>query len=206
MMLARWQPQALLPNEAELDVEPDRISDQEYDILKSSFDTWRDTLLCKLLKCSGLRAGELLRATTDHYNLKGPEYYLLALRSKRANRDPVYARVFLPAVLGVELRNYMEGNRIPVGQPMFQGRIKGKHLTLRALLYSFEKASEKAGIYPSVTPHSMRHLYASVLLAGNLPPATVSKLLGHSNPRTTLEWYYDLTRDQRRAIAARMTP
>lgn len=205
-MLARREPQEILPIEAGLDVEPDRLSELEYEILKSCFDNWRDTLLCKLLKVSGLRAGELLRATTDHYNLKGPEYYLLALRSKRANRDPIYARVFLPAVLGVELRNYMEGNRIPVGQPMFQGRIKGRALTLRALLYSFNKASEKAGIFPSVTPHNMRHLYGSVLLDAGLPPATVAKLLGHSNPRTTLEWYYDLTRDQRRQIAARMTP
>lgn len=205
-MLAPWQPQSLLPNEVGLNVEPDRISNPQYELLKSSFDNWRDALLCKLLKVTGLRAGELLRATTDLYNLKGPEYYLLALRSKRANRDPIYARVFLPAVLGVELRNYMEGNRVPMGQPMFQGRIRGKPLTLRALLYSFEKASIKAGIYPPVTPHNMRHLYGSVLLDAGLPPATVAKLLGHSNPRTTLEWYYDLTRDQRRQIAARMDP
>ncbi len=210
MMLARYEPHppatVLLPSEVGLAIEPDRISDRDYELLKSSFDTWRDTLLCKLLKCTGLRAGELLRVTTDLYSLAGPEYYLLALRSKRAERDPIYARVFLPSVLGVELRNYMQGNGIPVGQPMFQGRIKGKHLTLRALLYSFEKASARAGITPPITPHNMRHLYGSVLLTNGVNPATVAVLMGHANSRTTIEWYYDLTRDERREIARMMSP
>ncbi len=74
-MLAPWEPQALLPNEVGLNVEPDRLSNQGYELLKSSFDNWRDALLCKLLKVTGLRAGELLRATTD---LGSPE-----VRSRR---------------------------------------------------------------------------------------------------------------------------
>jgi integrase len=40
-----------------------------------------------------------------------------------------------------------------------------------------------------MTPHSLRHLHASLLLAGNLPITAVSSRLGHSTPAITMSIY-----------------
>jgi len=207
-MLVPYSPQPIqiIDIEDSLPMKKEALSEEGYERLKASFDNWRDTLICKVLKCTGLRAGEVLRTNADLYKLRGPDYYLIIVRSKRAGRDPEYERMYLPPVLGVELRNFMEGNQVVAGQPPFQGRVKGQMLTLRALEYSFERACARAGIHPAVTPHGLRHLNCQVMLDNDVPLAVVSALLGHASERTTLKWYYDLTYEKRRAIAARMKP
>ena len=47
-----------------------------------------------------------------------------------------------------------------------------------------------------VHPHELRHLYVKTLIDGVIPVVVASKLVGHSDSRTTERWYYDLTAEQ----------
>jgi integrase len=59
----------------------------------------------------------------------------------------------------------------------------------RRYLDWFHKARDKAGLSPAFTPHMLRHIYASNLLAGGIPITDVSKYLGHNSIQVTYGIY-----------------
>ena len=65
------------------------------------------------------------------------------------------------------------------------------------------KALEEAGIQKRLTPHSLRHTYASWMLMAGVPPQTVQHILGHESLQTTSEVYGHLLLEaQQEAVAA----
>ena len=71
-------------------------------------------------------------------------------------------------------------------------------ITDRQVRYVFAAAG-KRGIGRPVHPHELRHLYVKTLIDGGVPVLAASKMVGHSDTKTTERWYYDLTAEQRRA-------
>jgi len=67
----------------------------------------------------------------------------------------------------------------------------------------FKAAGIRALGHP-VQPHMLRKLYAKTLLDNGLPAAATAKMLGHQDSRTTEQWYYELTAEQRREINRRL--
>ena len=170
---------------------------REYEAFKACLPTWRDVLIAKMLRSTGLRIMELLRLEARHYQVAGPVFSILVRRSKRRKKQTgEYERVYLPPGLGVELRDYITGNQIDAESRVFS-------ITDRQIRYLFAAAGEK-GIGRPVHPHELRHLYVKTLIDGGVPVVAASKLVGHSDSRTTERWYYDLTAEQRRIIQERM--
>jgi integrase len=60
----------------------------------------------------------------------------------------------------------------------------------------FKKAAKKAGLSDDVTPHDLRHHYASELLAAGESVVTVAARLGHNNANTVLKTYGHLVANQ----------
>ena len=194
-MMERYQPQALRIAEGEITQDP--MDQQQYEAFKASLPTWRDVLIAKALRSTGLRVMELLRLEGHHYDLSGPHFLILVKRGKsRANHKGEYERVYLPSGLGVELRNYLTGNRIAPEDRVFP-------ITDRQVRYVFAAAGRR-GIGRPVHPHELRHLYVKTLIDGGVPVLAASKLVGHSDTKTTEQWYYDLTAEQRRGIQEKM--
>lgn len=196
-MLQKYAPPSL-PVIVEGQIITGALDQAEYEQFKAGLACWRDVLLAKVLRGTGVRVMELLRLEARHYAVTGPEFHLLIVRTKRKEikyKDK-YERVFLPPSLGVEIRDYIKGNNIHSSQRVFA-------ITDRALRYAFEKAGLKT-LGRSVHPHELRHLFAKTLIDGGVPVLAASKLMGHTNPKTTEEWYYDLSANQRRAIGERM--
>ncbi len=79
----------------------------------------------------------------------------------------------------------------------------GAPKTDRQVRYVFA-ATGRRGIGRPVHAHELRHLYVKTLIDGGVPVLAASKLVGHSDTRTTERWYYDLTTKQRRAIQERL--
>ena len=171
------------------------LDPREYEAFKASLPTWREVLIAKVLRATGLRVMELLRLEAQHYQVAGPDFSILVRRSERRSKlGGEYERVYLPPTLVVELRDYIGGNRIgPESQV--------SSITDRQVRYVF--AAAEKGIRRQVHPHELRHLYVKTLIDGGVP-VVASKLVGHSDSRTTERWYYDLTAEQRRAIQERM--
>ncbi len=193
-MLDRYQSQTLTVADGEIVQDP--LGQKEYEAFKACLPTWRDVLIAKTLRSTGFRVMEFLRLEGRHYTLSGPDFFLLVRRSKRRSKQGEYEQVYLPPGLGVELRDYVTGNRIAAQERVFS-------ITDRQVRYVFAAAGRR-GIGRPVHPHELRHLYVKTLIDGGVPVLAASKLVGHSDTKTTERWYYDLTAEQRRGIQERM--
>ena len=63
---------------------------------------------------------------------------------------------------------------------------------------------EQAPELPDSAPFWTSHVSLGMVVDGGVPVLAASKLVGHSDTKTTERWYYDLTAEQRRAIQERM--
>jgi integrase/recombinase XerD len=81
----------------------------------------------------------------------------------------------------------------------------GRALTREMLWVLVKKYVRRAGLHAKVSPHTLRHSFATHLLAGGADLRTVQELLGHANIRTTQQ-YTHVDRDRLRAIHRRFHP
>lgn len=88
-----------------------------------------------------------------------------------------------------EIREYLPWrNSIPI-QPgeedfLFISR-RGKHLTRVMIFYIIKKLAEAAGIKKDISPHTLRHSFATHLLEGGANLRAIQQMLGHENIATT---------------------
>ena len=81
----------------------------------------------------------------------------------------------------------------------------GKRLTREMLWVLVKKYVARAGLNPRISPHTLRHSFATHLLAGGADLRTVQELLGHANIRTT-QHYTHVDRDRLKAIHQKFHP
>src|SRR5437868_2924729 len=81
----------------------------------------------------------------------------------------------------------------------------GRMLTREMLWMLVKKYVRRTGLNAKVSPHTLRHSFATHLLAGGADLRTVQELLGHSNIRTT-QHYTHVDRDRLRAIHRKFHP
>jgi integrase/recombinase XerD len=81
----------------------------------------------------------------------------------------------------------------------------GRALTREMLWILVKKYVRRAGLNAKVSPHTLRHSFATHLLAGGADLRTVQELLGHANIRTT-QHYTHVDRDRLRAIHRQFHP
>lgn len=192
---------------AKIEEIPEPLSQQDYERLKEGFGRYRDLMLCKLLRATGLRISEVLGSkrtkipkrprgplTPAHLSEDGPYPYLLVQRAKREKQN--FERVYLPVELGLQLRDYVRGNNIGAGDPIFK-------ISHRQVENVFAAAGGKA-LGRRVKPHELRGLYIKTLLDGGVPVVAAAKMVGHASSKTTERWYYELTREQRAEIQRRI--
>lgn len=146
----------------------------------------RDRAILELLFSSGLRVSELVGLNRDHVNLKSKEF---VVRGKGQKDRPVF--LSQQAVEAIE--NYLK-IRNDSAQPMFihysgtkNSTESGAYLRLsaRSVQRLVKKYSLSAGISKHVSPHTLRHSFATDLLTNGADLRSVQSLLGHSNIATT---------------------
>jgi site-specific recombinase XerD len=85
------------------------------------------------------------------------------------------------------LREYYRAAR-PQGPYLFPGQMPGQPITTQAVREAVKRAIRKAGITKNVTPHLLRHSFASHLLEHGSDIRTIQFLLGHSSIRSTVKY------------------
>lgn len=146
----------------------------------------RDRAILELLFSSGLRVSELVGLDRDHINLKRREF---TVRGKGQKDRPV----FISSAAAEWLERYLS-KRQDNTRPLFirySGRktvdLSGNfhRLTVRSVQRLVSRYALLAGITKHVSPHSMRHSFATDLLMNGADLRSVQAMLGHSNIATT---------------------
>ena len=167
------------------------LNPEELDRLFAQTDTanligLRDRAILELLFSSGLRVSELVGLNKDHINLKRREFMV---RGKGQKDRPVF--------ISPEAAKWVEDyllKRTDNSQPLFirysgkaQANLSGDHnrLTVRSVQRLVARYALLAGITKHVSPHTLRHSFATDLLMNGSDLRSVQAMLGHSNISTT---------------------
>lgn len=143
---------------------------------------------------SGLRVDEVVRLEVGDIDSRR---MLIRVRGKGGKER----YVLLPEVLLVTLREYWRVVRPP--KPLlFPGRTGRKPISTSAVQRTVREARVEAGITKTVTPHVLRHTFATHLFELGADLRTIQVLLGHSSPRTTQRY----VRVSRRTLNRTVSP
>lgn len=147
----------------------------------------RDRAIIELLFSGGLRVSELCRLNRDDINLHKKEF---VVRGKGSKDRPIFidesAAHWVGQYLAVRhdaLPALFLNNSKNAGLPDTTGDYR--RLTPRSIQRIIEKYTRAAGITKHVTPHTLRHSFATDLLMNGADIRSVQSLLGHSNISTT---------------------
>ncbi len=158
-----------------------------FDVIDTSKNAGlRDRAILELLFSSGLRVSELTNLNRDHINLERGEFMV---RGKGQKDRPV----FVSPEATETLAKYLE-TRKDTAKPLFisySGTKNGdengefKRLTPRSVQRIVSNYAKLAGITKHVSPHTLRHSFATDLLMNGADLRSVQSMLGHSNISTT---------------------
>ena len=159
-----------------------------FDEIKTTDDAGlRDRAIVELLFSSGLRVSELVALNRDHVNTTRREFMV---RGKGQKDRPI----FISAEAAEHLENYLAvrtDSLVPlfisysrnVQSPDTSGEFR--RLTPRSVQRMVSKYAKLAGITKHVSPHTMRHSFATDLLMNGADIRSVQNMLGHSDISTT---------------------
>lgn len=165
----------------------------------SDLKSLRDRAILELLFSAGLRVSELVHINRDQVNLVRQEF------SVKGKGDKIRI-VFISNEAKNALEKYL-GKRMDIDQALFvrfskkkkTEDEKTKRLTPRSIQRIVKFYAAKAGIVKDVHPHTLRHSFATDLLANGADIRSVQTMLGHSSITTT-QIYTHITNKQLKEI------
>ncbi len=153
----------------------------------------RDLAILRTLYSTGLRISELVGLDCEQINLETREFRVIGKGGK-------YRIVFLSDDAVAALGNYLAARRDSL-KPVFishgrgksldekqravVGRDENRRITATMVQYLIRNYARKAGLVKRVTPHKLRHSFATELLKNGADIRSVQEMLGHSSITTT---------------------
>jgi len=160
----------------------------------------RDRAILETLFSTGLRVSELADLKIDSINLKKDEFTVRGKGDKPrivflSNQAKYWISEYLKMRKDTNPYLFISHDRAAKGRKT----IEKKGLTPRSIQRLIEKYAKVAGITKKVTPHTMRHSYATDLLMNGADIRSVQSMLGHSSITTT-QIYTHITNQQLRDV------
>jgi len=156
---------------------PSVLSRREVEQLINAAENGKDRLIIELFYATGARVSELINLKVENFDFE--EGWVSIFGKGRKER-------FIP--LGKNMRNlilnYIKLKELKPSSFLFSKK-NGKKITREGVWKIITKCSKKAGINKEVTPHTLRHTFATHLLENGADLRIIQELLGHSNIDTT---------------------
>ena len=161
----------------------------------STVEAKRDKAMLELLYASGMRVSELVSLNLDDINTDGGDVRCFG-KGHKERIIPIAPRAAL------SVKKYLEEARPHLvhdaEQALFLNR-RGDRLTRQGLWQILKGYAKSAGLDKEITPHTLRHSFATHMLNGGADLRSVQELLGHANISTT-QVYTHLTTEHVRRI------
>jgi len=163
---------------------------------KSTPEGKRDAAMLELLYASGMRVSELVSLDLEHVNTadsevrcigKGRKERLIPIASQTASTVEEYISEARPRLAHRDTEKALFLNR------------RGDRLTRQGFWQILKEYAKEAGLDAQVTPHTLRHSFATHMLNRGGDLRTVQELLGHANISTTQVYTHLTTEHVRRA-------
>ncbi len=174
---------------------PDILSGSEVERLLNAVDSLKHRVILMAAYGAGMRIGEACSLATIDIDR---ERMVIHIRDGKRGRDRY---VMLSPVLLEALRTYWRLYR-PDGLALFPGDKPGTCIQPETVRDALRQALKKAGIKKRVTPHTLRHVFATHLLEAGTDIRIIQKLLGHGSIRSTARY----TQVSTKHIAATPSP
>lgn len=154
---------------------PRYLTPEEVQAMVEAAQDIRDKLIVSLLYCTGMRVSELASVCVSDVDL---EEGSIRVRGKGAKERVV----FFNGATRELLSNYLE--RVRPSEYLFPGRGSDciHYVTVERIL---KRVARAAGLRKRVTPHVLRHSFATHSLARGMDVREIQELLGHASLRTT---------------------
>lgn len=176
---------------------PKVLSEQEVDRLleaarssgRNQQETLRNTCLMELLYATGMRVSELVSLPVSATR-GDPRLLLIMGKGGKERLVPLSApsRAALSSWLGMrdEIDAASQAQKIPASRFLFPSRGASGHLTRHRFYLMIKEFAVAGGVDPSkVTPHTLRHAFATHLLAHGADLRAIQTMLGHADVATT---------------------
>lgn len=152
----------------------------------------RDKAMLELLYASGMRVSELVALDLDDVDTPGGFVRCIG-KGQKERMIPIYPRA------AQSLEEYLKEARPRIVQNRTDEKalflnVRGERLTRQGLWQILKGYAKEANIECEVTPHTLRHSFATHMLNGGADLRMVQELLGHANISTT-QVYTHLTSD-----------
>ena len=172
---------------------PSAISEDDAQKLIAAADSPFERAMLLLMLTAGLRRSEVSSIRLEDADL---ENQALLVRGKGAKQRMV---PLMPQTAEA-IRNYLAA-RPDVDQPNLFLSPQGRRLANDFLNRTLRRILARAGLAKRITPHMLRHTFATHLVRNGVDVRTVQELLGHADLETTANYLHSDTRAKQAAVA-----
>ncbi|MBU5252399.1 tyrosine-type recombinase/integrase [Lysinibacillus capsici] len=154
---------------------------EELEIVRESCDTLRQRALIEVFYSTACRLSELRSLNIEDINWQDMSVIVFGKGSKER-------KVFLSFKALYHLKRYLKSRTDDCEALFVTERRPYRRMTNRGIQFQIDKIEQAAQVSKSLTPHVMRHTFATLAMDAGIELADLQHLLGHENPATTLRY------------------
>jgi len=157
-----------------------------------SLDNWlgaRDRAIMETLYSTGIRASELVALNMDDIDFLGEVVHVRG-KGKKERIAPIGSSALQVIQHYMEYRNKRAQNNVNFDSKVLFVNKHGRRLSTRSVHRKMDKYLKMAGLDPAISPHTLRHSFATHMLNNGADLRSVQELLGHQSLSTTQVYTY----------------
>ena len=169
----------------------------------STAEAKRDRAMLELLYASGMRISELVALNLGDVNTEGDHYVRCFGKGHKERIIPIYEQV------AMTVKDYIQETRPKLAHAVKEDALflnaRGERLTRQGFWQKLKEYAKSANLEVQISPHTLRHSFATHMLSGGADLRSVQELLGHAYISTT-QVYTHLTTEHIRRTYERAHP
>ena len=150
-------------------------------------NTWlgaRDRAILEVLYCTGMRVSELVALNMDDVDFLSEVIHIRG-KGKKERISPIGSSALQQIQAYIEYRNKRMANNSDFDGKVLFANKHGQRLSTRSVRRKMDKYLIEAGLDPAISPHTLRHSFATHMLNNGADLRSVQELLGHQSLSTT---------------------